>query len=356
MKYRFMYLIASVTACLSVGGCGIVVPDIKEVWESDYPPSDTNPNGVPGAAQMEFEIKKRIFCDLKEAVKAADQTPNEVGPPNKLTNRGHIIPDTWGAQVSLSLQIDEMTALNPGLSFNTTYPTVISYPARQTSSGTVPITSTPQSFGFGLGADLSSTATRIDKFDPYWNVKTLRKKDEPGMICYGGPPYTQNDPFYKVGFAPASSSPFILDSDLRIKEWLAGAIVVDQNIPSDVPPPTQSNSPSAHRTGGAIASSMQESSNIKNQTRANAVPSYKNDTISLEIKFVIVSSVNATPTWKLVRVSANTGSTPFFNTGRTRTHDLIITLGDPSVVANNTHLASQIGNAVSNGNRAQPPM
>ena len=51
------------------------------------------------------------------------------------------------------------------------------------------------------------------------------------------------------------------------------------------------------------------------------------DTLTLEIKFIIVSSGNVTPTWKLLRVSANTGSAPLFSLGRTRTHDVIITIG-----------------------------
>jgi hypothetical protein len=320
---------------------------------------------------MEFEIKKRIYCELKEAIAAADQIKFTAGPSlQKQTNAGHIVPDSWGVQVSLSLQVDENTALNPGVSFNATYPTVISYPARQTSLGTVPITTTPQSFGFGLGANLSSTATRVDKYDPYWNVSTLRKKDTKDGICYGGPPYVQNDPFYGVKFAPASSSPFILDSDLRIKDWLVGAISVDTAIPSDAPPPTDSTPPTspptksppkngdlAEQVAYAVAKAMQGNGNSnKKKQKGDPILSYKNDTITLEIKFIVVSSVNATPTWKLVRVSANTGSSPFFNTGRTRTHDLIITMGDPSAVANASHLASQIGNSVSNANRAQPGM
>ena len=78
------------------------------------------------------------------------------------------------------------------------------------------------------------------------------------------------------------------------------------------------------------------------------------DTISIEIKFVIVTNGNVTPTWKLLRVSANTGSAPLFSLGRTRTHDLITTIGPPGQATANTHLASQIGNAVSNANRAEP--
>ena len=76
------------------------------------------------------------------------------------------------------------------------------------------------------------------------------------------------------------------------------------------------------------------------------------DTISIEIKFVIVSSGNVTPTWKLLRVSASSGSAPLFGMGRTRTHDLIITIGPNNTATANTHLASQIGNSVSTANQA----
>jgi hypothetical protein len=54
--------------------------------------------------------------------------------------------------------------------------------------------------------------------------------------------------------------------------------------------------------------------------------------ISHEVKFIIVSNGNATPTWQLIRIAANaaalTNAAPaFLDTGRTRTHDLIVTLG-----------------------------
>jgi hypothetical protein len=295
-------------------GCGITVPDIKEPWDVDEPADAENPK-IPGAAQMEFEIKKRIYCDLSEAVREV----NKAYP----TVPGGLLPKNWGAQVSLSLQVDETSSLNPGLTLNTTYPTVISYPATKNALGALAATTTSQSFGLGFGATVSSTATRVDKFDPYYSIAYLMKPDRPGGVCFPGKPYTQNDPFLRRGWTPAASSPFIVESDLGIKDWLMGAMIVDNALPSEGPTPT----------GGGSA------------------PSGK-DTVSLEIKFVIITSGNVTPTWKLVRVSTNTGSTPFFNTGRTRTHDLIITIGAPGDNSKNTHLASQIGNAVSNANRA----
>jgi hypothetical protein len=48
-----------------------------------------------------------------------------------------------------------------------------------------------------------------------------------------------------------------------------------------------------------------------------------------------------------VRYTTNNGSLPLFATGRTRTHDLLITIG-PSKDAKtaNSHLAAQIGQAL----------
>jgi hypothetical protein len=51
------------------------------------------------------------------------------------------------------------------------------------------------------------------------------------------------------------------------------------------------------------------------------------DIYSYKVKFVIVSNGSANPTWKLVSVTANSGTLPPVTAGRTRTHDLILTFG-----------------------------
>src|SRR5262249_8989849 len=136
--------------------------------------------------------------------------------------------------------------------------------------------STGQSRSVGLGGTLSSTATRIDKFDPSWSISYLMLPDTAVSVCL-----PRNDPFIKKGWIPDSSSPFILESNLGIKNWLVGATITNVLL---------SSQPGSGGGGGP-----------------------KPDTISYEIKFIIVSSGNITPTWKLVRISANTSST-FFST------------------------------------------
>jgi hypothetical protein len=334
-------LFVSISFCFA--GCGTTVPDIKEPWDANKPPDEITPKGMSGTAQIEFEIKKRIYCDLKKAVQAANEIPLRTGSPGKLTvkqQQPRIIPASWGAQLTLSLQVDETSGLSPGLALNEVLPNA----THVFGSGTTGTVTTPQSFSLGFGGTLSSTATRIDKFDPYYSVQTLLKEDTPYSICWDGPPYTKNDPLWKEGWVPAQSSPFIVESDLGIKEWLVGAMMVDNAIASD-PVPEQLGGTGAGGSKKGAGGSKKGAGGSKYITPAK-------DTVSLEIKFIIVTSGNVTPTWKLVRISANSGSTPLFNTGRTRTHDLIITIGDPSVISSNTHLASQIGNSVSNGNKA----
>jgi hypothetical protein len=375
-----------------------------------------------GAGQIEFEIKKQIYCELKVAVREANKYSEETQgqPPLPL------LPKDWGAQVSLSLEVDESSALNPGVTLNT--PMASAYSFFGVLYRTPVTVTTPQLFTFGFGGTLSSTATRTDKFDPYYTIAYLseRPPDEFGICNYARP---ENDPFVARGYRPAKSSPLVeaelglplIKSELGLKDWLIGALFTNSAIPSVVGPiPTKEqlkderlllgrNGYTSSEITKIVASgaSLSESqvllfkkqgftnAGIAKLLAAGASPSqllglkeegYNGneidamvaatakssgsqqsksggggtsppDTISIEIKFVIVSNGNVTPTWKLVRVSANTGSAPLFSVGRTRTHDVIITIGPNNQATANTHLASQIGNAVSNGNRSSitPP-
>jgi hypothetical protein len=302
--------------CSALAGCGLLVPNIKEIWDQDIPadPASNTPK-ITGTAQIEYEVEERIFCELRVAVGEAERYFVQTGSK---TQKGLFPPD-WGAQVALSLEVDESSALNPGVAINNVFPNAV----HTFGPGTTGSVTTAQSANFGFGATLSSTATRIDKFNPYWSIADLSKPILPTSSCYRA-----NDPFISNGITPASSSPFIIESDLGIEDWLVGAMFVDRIIPST---PQKSSSSSGGGGGGGGGGGA------------------KPESISIEIKFVIVSNGNATPTWKLVRVSANTTGTSF-SLGRTRTHDLIITIGPNSQQTNNSHLAQQIGNA----NRASP--
>ncbi|WP_187387887.1 hypothetical protein [Bradyrhizobium sp.] len=307
---------AFAVSCLALAGCGLTNPQISEIWDRDYPGDvSTQTPPISATAQIEFEIKKRIYCELKSAVYTANHfsvTESDSVTGKKTVKMQSLIPLDWSAQVALSLQVDESVALNPGLTFNQLLQNATTVFGVQTIT-------TPQSFTLGLGATASSTATRIDKFNPEYSVAFLSQKPTSAdYIC--DPARPENDPFRRLGWEPASSSPFLMQSDLGIEKWLLGAMFVNALLPSDVLP----------KKGGAN----------------------KVDSVSYEIKFVIVTNGNITPTWRLVRISANSGGATFLGSGRTRTHDLIITIGPKTNETNNAHLASQIGSAVGSANRA----
>ena len=297
---KFSRFVAALAPAV-LAGCGVTVPAINEPWETEVTfPGHSEPYSA--TAQIEFQINERIYCDLSKAVINAEAHPYTDEKGRKYLP----LPMDWGASVAVTLEVDEFTALNPGVSFNEVFRNAI----HQFGPASVPsnIVSTPQSFNLGFGATLSSTASRIDKFNPYYPIADLSKPLSKDSSCL--PEY---EAFHRAGITPASSSPFIFESELGIKEWLRDATVAYNLIPSG--------------TGG--------------------VPP-----LSYEIRFVIVSSGNINPTWKLVKWSANTGNTPFFSTGRIRTHDLIITIGPKSQSTQNTHLASQIASGVASANKA----
>lgn len=316
-----------------LAGCGLAVPDIKEAWDQDIPPGTLSPSQTTkwsGAAQLEVEIKKRIYCELRDAVKAADEIDYKVENKPK-----RILPNDWGAQVAISLEVDESTSFNPGVTLNTPmHNGVVNFVGEYLGPATVaggglltgaPSTRTfgplpqPQSYAFGLGATLSSTASRIDQFNPYWGVGYLRSDQSP-QTCSG-------DPFLAKGVTPVTSSP--LTSDLGIKDWLVGALMVNVAYWSDPSVPKSfSVGAAAPKTGGK-----------------------QPDTMSIDIKFLIVTSGNVTPSWKLVRVSANNNA-PLVSTGRTRTHEVIITIGPLNETTANAHQALLIGQAVASANRS----
>jgi hypothetical protein len=128
-------------ASLMMAACGFAVPDIKEAWDTDRPanPATGEPK-ISGTAQIEFEIKKRVYCELKEAVQAVNTIEVATGSYEKPgVKRKGPIPLEWGVQVSLSLQVDESSALNPGLTFDELLSSSFSYPQQRASTSSIRI-------------------------------------------------------------------------------------------------------------------------------------------------------------------------------------------------------------------------
>jgi hypothetical protein len=346
MKSRTRVKLTTVLISGGLSGCGLTVPQIGEFWDRGDP-GDPN-NGVPAltaTALIEYEIKQKVYCELRYAVQQAQKIK---------VPRGLFIPDTWGVQLQLSLTVDESIALNPGASFTQYSRNIMRvfgvFPfSTMTNSVTI-----PQTFSLGFGGTLSRESLRTDKFNTYYTIKRLMQEET--AICLDGKPDPEKD-LFKNTWPPVKSSPLLIESNLGIQDWLIGAMYFDIALPSSSPQPS-----TASNGGGKFEGKFEGRFKGPLEGEAKGIfegktssggggggGGFPQDSISQELKFIIVSSGNVQPTWKLIQVSANTGNTPFFSMGRTRTHDLLMTIGPPTPRTTNDFLASQIGQAVTTG-------
>ena len=369
-RFKSSTLIRALSLLGSSGliGCGLTVPQVSEFWDRDYPPTKDSPT-LTATAQIEYEIKQKVYCELRYAVREAEA----VLVFDQSGHRRLLIPRPWGIQLQLSLEVDESISLNPNVSFTQLLPNVMKifgvFPANSVNKATLNSVTVAQTFSLGFGGTLSSQALRTDKFNTYYSVEDLIGP-RPTVCQSDGKPDLEKDPLYHRQWPPAVSSPLLVESNLGIKDWLFGAMYVDNALASSSPQPSPASTGGGKLAGtfkgnfegplkggvtGTFTSSGGSSSGGGKSSSGGGGSSSgggPQDLISQEIKFIIVSSGNVTPTWKLIQVSANTGNTPFFSTGRTRTHDLLMTVGPPTQRTVNDFLAAQIGQAVTSGVRA----
>jgi hypothetical protein len=133
------------------------------------------------------EIVHNVTCDVADGLYKIHAEGKE--------NPGGNFLATWGVQITLTLTIDEKSALAPGLKFTP-----------------------PEPFSLGFGENLSTDATRIDKLSYFYTVKDLTAAGK----C------TQR-----------SQGKFLLSSDLKLGQWLHDATALqslsETKFPSDDP-------------------------------------------------------------------------------------------------------------------------
>ena len=233
---------------------------------------------------------------------------------------------TWAAQVTLTITVDEKSSLNPGVSLNKILENAIT----KFPNGTV---TTAQSSSIGFGGTVSADGTR--KETVAWLIDFSRFTN-PGSLKLAK---KKRDQLYEVARETRSStipSPcsnqngILIENDLKLREWLYTVLTP------------------AFPRGGIVPD---YSGSLATEAKTS-----KKDVISHEVTFVILYNGNVTPSWKLVNVSVNQGSLPLFSAQRSRTQDLLISMGptadgQPSLAVQNATLASQIGIAVANAIR-----
>jgi hypothetical protein len=296
---------------------------------------------------MEAQVRKAIYCELRKAIKLVHlgRAKNTYLGTDVTTDQDQPLPDNWGAQITLTFMVDEKTTLNPGLSLLTPMHSAPVNFVGETigatglvAANTFTPLSFPQSYSFGLGGTVAADASRYDKFYSYYTIGEL------------GTTFSDNDVCHKTNeelrISPDSTSTPLIEGNLGIYDWLVSAALSNNFLRSSRAAP---NGEGVALTSGNFGA----------------------DSISFDIKFVLRTEGNVTPTWKLVRVAANTGSS-FFDTFRERTHEVQITIGPgattkvktsrgsrelvvagPSSGAAALHQAGQIGSAVANSLRSQ---
>jgi hypothetical protein len=232
---------------MMIGGCGTYVPEIQE-----------NPfASVKERSDFIQAIARNVRCEVQDAVVDLYASQRDIDPQNRNLKWF----DSWAAQISLTLTTDEKGSVNPVVNVT-------------------PLSPLTSVFNINLGATVSTEAQRVNKIGSFFSVADLKKL----QAC---PPEDRH------------RGPFILESDLKLEEWLIATMISTGN--GDTPAPADQSGP------------------------------FKSNVLSHEVKFDIISTGTVTPAWKLTRATVNQTGT-FLSGSRDRTQDLTITFGpiDPA--------------------------
>jgi hypothetical protein len=186
----------------------------------------------------------------------------------------------------MKITVDEKSALSPGLAFNSPMENAVSM---FHTGGNV---TASQSFTLGIGASVSSEATRVETISFFYPFSDLTAEGRyPKETC-------------------GNNSDGTIDGDLKIDDFMKSKLEMAKNPYLLL-----------YKTG------------VPNDGTVSPFDSFTD-----EITFIVATSANITPTWKLLRISANP-SGPFFNAIRTRTDDVTITMAKSVTVDNTKQLA-----------------
>ncbi len=271
--------IGAALVAVLLSGCATSVPKMEEVGQV---PQD--------AWTREQDVVRHVKCELHYAVQQIlhDQdVANAKAKKEGLQTYDVSWLKNWGATLTLTLVVDEKAELAPGLTLSEPLQTAVAmFPA----GGNVNL---PRKRSLGLGAKLSSQATRTEKVGFSYAFSDLLEEGQIGRCDEGRNGIT---------------------GDLQIKESMESKLFLAE-VPDTMPKST---------AGGSA---------------------FK--TFSFEAQFIVTKAANATPGWVLSKVAINP-TAPFLNGQRVRTDNLSITMGSyasggPSAEVQNAHLAQMIG-------------
>ena len=265
------YVLPATFAAL-LSGCGTRVPSITE-----------NPTATPEL--LVEAIVHSIHCEVRNAI------IKELGStkyPEKYKPKPYMdFMDDWGAEVALTLTIDEKSTLSPN---GLWMPSKI--------------------FNLSSGISGTSDAQRTEKMNWFYTFADLRN----GVPC-------------DTVESPHPVGSLLIQSDLKLDEWISSeALAVATN---EIASPSSSQNQSTTvtpATAGATPPPAGTQPKAVTPAATQAATGVTPNVISHEVTFDITTSGNVAPIWKLVRATVN-GSGSLFAASRDRKHDLLITLG-----------------------------
>lgn len=288
-------------ACLVSGplcGCGATVPMLQDVTDSRDTPIIIDSIVSKATCELQSAVQMAILDDIDLGMMPNPDTGVPIGRKLRWL-------DTWIADLILTITVDERSSLSPGLTT-----TALIEPEASTFRNRLSF-ATQKNFSLGLGATGSTTATRKDVLE--WLIDFSEFTD-PGSLALARQARDQvrkanggrGVPRSVIVGCDKQGGSFI-EGDLQIRDWLKGdaVLAVRNPQPGEAPGPYE-------------------------KALLAAAKSTKKSAMQHEITFVLFYGGNITPSWKLLRVSANQGSTPFLAGQRTRTQDLILTIGPPA--------------------------
>jgi hypothetical protein len=284
----------------AVAGCGLGVPEY-DLLSTDMPAGSGQPSPQ---GKIESDMVTHIRCEIGNALANILDDP-VLGPRVKWLR-------TWGATATVKLTVDELETLTPGASFTKPFENTVTTFSK---GGNVTF---PQNFALGLGLSGTAHSTRLETITFTYSDNDLVREVEIDRKKYGN-----------TNTCDGIRDGLVVEGDLKIGEFLYDK--------------------------ATIAAQGEATNGDPNK------PPFS--TLSDDLTFVTAFGGSVNPTWKLVKVTANTSPT-LFNATRTHTNELLLTLGainnkastPTEVVLSNitimVHNAALIGSATGSANQS----
>jgi hypothetical protein len=268
MAVRVGYIFALLTS-FGLSGCGFGVPEMNPF----YPDQEFGTGSYSTQGKFENDVVDHIKCSIQKGLLRVAGYIN--GKPVPYVDWLYKDPNGWGTSINLTLQVDELSNANPGVTATNQWGNEIKIlPLAQKAIY-------PQSFLFGAGGTGSAHSTRQETIQyTYSNAILLKeardkiRQNPNGLLCDEG------------------MDGFQIQSNLKIDDFIWDK--------------------------ATIAAAGNDTELYRNWAPFGVFQD--------QLTFVASYGANVTPTWHIETVVLGTNS-PLLSATRTNTDTLIMTMG-----------------------------